>query len=116
MNLNDPRHPWARLAAAARRVEDGRDTSAPYGFATRVTALAWAQERKVASLLDVLALRALGVAALLAVLSVAVNYSDLLGGGTPRPVDRPVERVAESEIILPTTDAVAVLLDIAVAD
>jgi len=77
MNPNDPKHPWARLAAAARRVPDVRDTAAPYGFATRVAALGLAQERAVASLVERFALRALGVACLLAVLSVAVNYSAL---------------------------------------
>lgn len=75
MNSSDPQHPWARLTAAARRAPDERETAAPYGFATRVVAQAFAQERAAASLFDRFALRALGVACLLALLSVAVNYS-----------------------------------------
>ena len=51
MNPN-PRDPWARLVHAARQVPDDRDTSAPYGFATRVAALASVQEVNVASLLE----------------------------------------------------------------
>jgi len=77
MNLNDPQHPWSRLVAAARQAPDDRDTAAPYGFATRVSALAFAPERKTASLFERFAWRAVGVAGLLALLSVAVNYSAL---------------------------------------
>ena len=32
MSPQDPRHPWSRLAAAARRAPDDRDTAAPPGF------------------------------------------------------------------------------------
>ncbi len=77
MNPSDPQHPWNRLATAARRAPDDRDTAAPYGFATRVAALALAQERAVVSLLERFSLRALGLACLLAVASVAANYSAL---------------------------------------
>ena len=75
MNSADPRHVWSRLTAASRQVVDGRDVAAPYGFATRLAALAMAQERKMVSLFERFALRAVGVACLLAVASVAVNYS-----------------------------------------
>ena len=61
MNPTDPQHPWSRLVAAARRASDDRDTAAPYGFATRVAALAFTQERKMASLVERFALRAVGV-------------------------------------------------------
>jgi hypothetical protein len=98
MNLNEPRHPWSRLVAAARHAPDGRDTVAPYGFATRVVALAFARERAVVSLFDRFALRALGLACLLAVLSVAVNYSALTKSV-----------LVEDE--LPADDTVALLLD-----
>ena len=77
MNPNDPKHPWARLTAAARTVTDDRDTAAPSGFATRVSALAFAQDGAMASLVERYALRALGLAGLLALLSVVVNYSAL---------------------------------------
>ena len=77
MNPSDSK--WPRLAAAARRAGDDRDTAAPYGFATRVVALALAQERAAVSLLERFSLRALGVAALLALVCVATNYSTLSG-------------------------------------
>ncbi len=73
----DPKHPWSRLATAARNAPDDRDTAAPYGFATRVAALAIAQERAVVSLFERFSLRALGVACLLAMVSVAANYSTI---------------------------------------
>ena len=99
MNPNDPKHPWARLTAAARTVTDDRATAAPYGFATRISALALAQERVVASLLERFALRALGVAGLLALLSVVVNYSVL-------------SRAASSDEELAEDDPVSLLLTV----
>jgi hypothetical protein len=75
MTPKTPHDPWARLVAAARQVPEDRETSAPYGFATRVAALAFSQERKPVSLFERFALRAVGVAALLALLSVTANYS-----------------------------------------
>jgi hypothetical protein len=77
MNLDDPRHPWTRLTAAARRAPDDRDTAAPYGFATRVAALARAQEQRISSLFERFALRAVGLSCLLALGSVALNYAEL---------------------------------------
>jgi hypothetical protein len=105
------------LTAAARQVQDDREVSAPYGFATRVVALAYAQDRKPASLFDAFALRALGIAALLAVFSVAMNYNDILSSAAPS-IEKAGPAVVASaepgnEIYLPTTDAVAVVLDIA---
>lgn len=101
MNPSDPRHPWARLAAASRQASvDARSTAAPYGFATRVTALAFAVERPVVSLFERFSLRALGVASLLALVSVAANYSAL----TSPAVD--------DEISLTGEDPVAVLLEV----
>ncbi|HTQ31423.1 MAG TPA: hypothetical protein VMI53_09445 [Opitutaceae bacterium] len=74
MNTPDPR--WARLAAAARQVRDERDTAAPYGFATRIAARAFAAaEPPFSALLTRFSWRALGIAALLALVSIAVNYS-----------------------------------------
>ena len=75
MNPFDSKHPWTRLVAAARLTPDDRSTEAPYGFATRVVALALAPERELRSMWERLSLRALGVACLLAVASVAANYS-----------------------------------------
>ena len=107
-NLNDPRHPWSRLTAAAREVRDARDESAPFGFATRVAAIALAQERRVVSLFERFALRAVGVASLLALFSVALNYQALSteSAVTVALTDEPVELMAAD-------DAVAVVLDFA---
>lgn len=104
MNLPDSRRAWSRLITATRRVADERDVTAPYGFATRVAALAFSQQHKVSSLVEQFALRAFGVACLLAVLSLAVNYSALTGA-TP-------QLVMVEEYALPTDDAVAVVLDL----
>ncbi len=103
-NLNDPRHPWARLTSAARTVRDDRDASAPYGFATRIAALALAQESRVASLLERFAFRAVGVAALLALGSVALNYQEITTTGSVA--------YAEEEF-LQADDAVTIVLDLA---
>jgi len=75
MNRNE--HSWQRLVAAARRApEDGRDESAPYGFATRVAALAMAPESPTQAVFARrLWLRAAGIACLFAVAAVASNYS-----------------------------------------
>lgn len=75
MNPSDPQHPWSRLTAAARRAPDSRDITAPYGFSTRVAALAMDQKSAVNSLFERLSLRALGVACLLALLTGATNFS-----------------------------------------
>ena len=77
MNPTDPRHPWSRLTAAARTVTDPRDVAAPYGFTTRLAALAFAQEQKITSVLEHFSLRALGIAFLLTIATGATNYSVL---------------------------------------
>ena len=104
-----PRPAWARLTAAARTVRDDRDTSAPFGFATRVAALALGQERKLGSLFDLLAPRALWVAGMLAVISVAMNYSELSGRGSGAAAGT----TAGDDLMLPVNDAVTVVLALA---
>lgn len=103
----DPRHPWSRLTKAARTVRDEPPAAAPYGFATRVAALALGTEARSVSLFDLFALRALGVACLLAVLSVALNYGEvsrrLTGGGTG----------GGDDALLPISDTVSVVLALA---
>lgn len=72
---------WLRLVAAARRAPaDHRETAAPYGFSTRVAALAMAAsvERPLSALFERLSLRAVGVAGLLAAVSVAANLAPVL--------------------------------------
>jgi len=72
--------PWNRLVAAARLAPaDARDASAPHGFATRVSALAFsAAEPTFAALFARLAPRALGVCALLMALGVSLNLGSVL--------------------------------------
>ena len=102
MNPTDPRHPWSRLAASARTVTDPRDASAPFGFATRMAALACAPERVVASVLERFSLRALGVACLLTLATGAANYSVLANLFSP-----------EEALQTLTDDPVAELVDVA---
>jgi hypothetical protein len=68
---------WERLAAAARRYPDERDVQAPFGFATRVAALAMAAERPVVSFVENFSLRAMFAACALAAVVVAANYSSI---------------------------------------
>jgi hypothetical protein len=103
MNLNDPRHPWSRLTAAARQAQDDRDASAPYGFSTRIAALAFAQEQRAFSLFERFAFRAVGLACILALASVALNYSALT---TPTATTTAMT----DDVIV--DDAVAVVLDL----
>jgi hypothetical protein len=98
MNPSDPRHPWSRLTAAARSVRDERNSSAPYGFATRVAALAFSGERTLGSLFDRFALRAVGLASLLAIASIVANYALIK------------HRTATNEDVVTAEDPVAALL------
>ena len=109
LNLNDPRHPWSRLTAAARLVREERDSSAPYGFATRVAALGLSPQRAVASLFERFAFRAVGVASLLALFSIVLNYQAL--STTSSTIMTPqVEELGE---LVAVDDAVAIVLDFA---
>jgi hypothetical protein len=95
--MNPTDSPWPRLTAAARRATDPRDPTAPYGFATRVAALAFLPERLAVSLLERFSLRALALAGVLVVVSLASNYSTLIsafqdnGAGMDDPVAELVE-------------------------
>src|SRR5687768_17200250 len=109
-NFNDPRHPWAHLTAVARELRDERDSSAPYGFATRVVALAFAQERRVSSLFERFAFRAVGVASLLALFSIVLNYPALTTSGSASLMVTP--QVDEMELVA-VDDAVSIVLDFA---
>lgn len=109
MNLPPARNSWDRLVAAAREGRDDRDASAPYGFATRVTALAFSQPLRSVSLLERFALRAVAVASLLAVGSVALNYNSI---SVPQP-DRIVVAADDGELSGAADDAVAIVLDFA---
>ena len=95
--MNPPDSKWPRLTAAARSARDDRDTAAPYGFATRVAALGLAPERVATSLLERFSLRALGLAALLAVVCFAADYSTVVGffRGETTNTDDPVAEVVD---------------------
>lgn len=108
-HLNDPRHPWARLTAAARTVRDDRNPTAPFGFATRVAALALGRERRMASLFDAFALRALGVACLLAIFSVVMNFGEL----SRRLAGSPPSSTLAEDVLPPVQDAATVVLALA---
>jgi hypothetical protein len=71
---------WTRLVAAARQAPaDARDASAPSGFATRVSALAFSRSEPSFGLLFArFAPRALGVCGLLMVLGVTLNLGSVL--------------------------------------
>ena len=76
---------WARLLTAARQAPaDSRHTSAPAGFATRVSALAFAcPEPSFATLFARFAPRALGACALVMVLGVTLNIGAVLQAFEP---------------------------------
>ena len=88
---------WERLAAAARKSPGAADDSAPYGFSTRVAALAFEAGRPEPSAFGRLALRAALVACLLALVAVGVNYSAIKGAFADEPSvaagDDPVSEV-----------------------
>jgi len=74
MNKNE--QSLQRLLAAARKAQPApADESAPYGFSTRVAALAFAQGGPRPSAFARLSLRAALVAGALAVAAVAINYA-----------------------------------------
>ena len=109
-NFNDPRNPWTRLTTAARNAREDCDAAAPYGFATRVVALAFAQERRVSSLFERFAMRAVGVASLLALFSVALNYPTL--STTATATMAMATQVDEVDLVA-VDDAVSIVLDFA---
>lgn len=66
---------WLRLVTAARQAPETRDAAAPYGFATRIAARALGDERPaVLAAFGRFSVRALWVACLLTLISVAANY------------------------------------------
>ncbi len=86
------RQPWQSLVAAARRAPAAADESAPYGFATRVAALALAAEPVLPALFSRrLWVRALGASCLIAIAAVMLNLSAITTAlaDEPAPVDAP---------------------------
>jgi hypothetical protein len=95
--VNDPHKSWLRLVAAARQVPPAGDESAPYGFATRVAALAFAPSAPAPSVFARYSLRAAAVAGLLALAAVAANYTAIKGAFDDEsvPVTSPDDPVGE---------------------
>ena len=100
--MNDPLKSWQRLVAAARQAPPAGDLSAPYGFSTRVAALAFAPPAPAASIFARYSLRAAAVAGLLALAAVAANYTAIKGAF-----------VDESVPVSPTDDPVGEVVDLA---
>lgn len=98
--MNDPHQPWERLTRAARQVSDPRDTSAPYGFATRVVAQAMAARSMARSgaLFEQFALRGLFAAGALSLAAAAFGFSAITEERTYTELygDTVVEVLAES--------------------
>jgi hypothetical protein len=99
--VNDPQKSWQRLVAAARQAPPpAGDEAAPYGFATRVAALAFARPDPGPSIFARYSLRAAAVAGLLALAAVAANYTAIKGafddeGAPVNPTDDPVAEVVD---------------------
>lgn len=75
--MNPHNQQWLRLVTAARSAPDVRDTGAPYGFATRVSALGLATPAAPLPrvLLERMALRGLFAACALSVAAVVFGFS-----------------------------------------
>ena len=70
---------WQRLVVAARQASVAADAAAPYGFSTRVAALAQAggERPSLQSSLNHFSWRALGFSLMLMIVSIAANYSSV---------------------------------------
>jgi hypothetical protein len=95
--MNDFDKDWQRLVAAARQAPRDGDEAAPFGFSTRVAALAF-ERRPAGSMFGKYSLRAAWIACILAVVAVGANLSAILGafsddGGTLAQNDDPVSDV-----------------------
>jgi hypothetical protein len=76
MKPHSPESAWRRLAAAAAKAPDSLETSAPFGFASRVVARAFErQQPSFSTVLDRLSWRALAVSCVLTAICIASSYS-----------------------------------------
>jgi hypothetical protein len=95
--MNDPDKSWQKLVAAARKAPSAGDESAPFGFSTRVAALAYSAQVAPSSAFARLSLRAAAVAFVLAAIAVGVNYSAIVGAFNDEPApaasDDPIAEV-----------------------
>src|SRR5271156_1582476 len=97
--MNDPHKSWKKLVDAARKAPAAPDESAPYGFSTRIAALAFAAQPAPHSPFARFSLRAAFVALALAAIAVGVNYSAIVGAfdDEPAPVasDDPIAEIVD---------------------
>ena len=93
--MNDPEKALQRLLAAARKAPGAGDESAPFGFSTRVAAMAFEGRRPGASAFARLSLRAAWIACLLALAAVGANYSAIVGAFDDEPAAVSDDPVAE---------------------
>lgn len=99
---------WQKLVAAARRAPDEGEVAAPFGFATRVAALAMAPERlRLSALLDRFSWRALAVASAIAIVSFAANYHAVVTAATTANTSSQTE-----EDVLPDVTTVTAVYDV----
>jgi hypothetical protein len=87
-------HRWNRLVTLARQAPEDRDAAAPYGFPTRVAARALAAAPSPWVLFERVTLRALLVASLLMVASLAAHLA-LPGGGDEDDAVSVIDPVAD---------------------
>src|SRR5580704_7275957 len=97
--MNDFEKTWKKLVAAARQAPGAGPEAAPFGFSTRVAALAFTAESSRSSLFARLSWRAAAAAGLLAVAAVAFNFSAIAGAfdesAAPPAGDDPVSEVVD---------------------
>ncbi|HZZ18011.1 MAG TPA: hypothetical protein VFE25_01515 [Opitutaceae bacterium] len=91
---------WQKLAAAARKAPPVKaDESAPYGFSTRVAALAFEQQPAANNAFARYSLRAAAFACALALGAVAANYTAIKGAfsddGAAPAADDPIAEVVD---------------------
>lgn len=110
MNLQPSRDPWSRLVSAARDVRDERATDAPYGFSTRVAALAFTRRPSAISVLERFALRAVGIASVLAIGSVVTNYREV---SLPATSVAATAAAGQHDALALADDTVALVVDVA---
>ena len=73
--MNEFESKWQRLITVARQAPEASDVAAPYGFSTRVVARALGDERPaVLAVFGRFSVRALWVACLFTLVSLAANY------------------------------------------
>jgi hypothetical protein len=77
--MNPDERSFQRLLAAARRAPLAGDEAAPFGFSTRVAALAFEPRSRPAPVFGLYSLRAAAVAVLLAAAAVAANFTAIRG-------------------------------------